>query len=181
MNHSLWFTRYESHYVIARPPVAVGFDEKNDRRRKTWKMAVVSITAIWIVDQLLTRFKLALVGFSKIGKIWFTGTNFIGLLDLYVRPERIRKPAFKNITIFCFKRSQNSLKLSCPMHISLKINENKRPGKPQIPSFWATFWSFLELFLRSFPPSSHRFLKKKSSVNYSPCDVVTNRNSHFYV
>ena len=56
---------YESYYVIARPPVAVGFEEKNDRRRKTWKMAVVSITAKWIVDQLLTRFKLAL-GFSNL-------------------------------------------------------------------------------------------------------------------
>ena len=57
-------------YVIARPPVAVGFEEKNERRRKTWKMAVASITAIWIVDQLFTRFKLAFKIFN----------NFIGCL-----------------------------------------------------------------------------------------------------
>ena len=49
---------------------------------------------------------------------------FVGFVTL---SERIRKPAFKNIAIFCFKGSQNRLELCCPMHISLKNRENKTP------------------------------------------------------
>ena len=159
----------ESYYVIARPPVAVGFEEKKDRSKKTWKMAVVSITAKWIVDQLLTRFKLAL-GFSNLRLSLKLSSYFEWCIGYSMFPEvrtLIWKPAFENITIFCFKCSKDSLKLTRPMHICLKIsqhhklntwNESLHLGHISIPSFLAISLSFLELFLQSFPPLNHRFL-----------------------
>ena len=139
-------------------------------------MAVQSITAKWIVDQLFTRFKLAF----EVVKFFPT---FSDQFDWLLFPRiGIWKPSFENISIFGFKCSQNSLKLTRSMHICLKMSFHCYSCHIYgsycmthtvrviyiiflVPSFLAISLSFLELFLQSFLPSSHHFLNIHECYN----------------